>query len=105
MAAGGWSLDHEAVDLAGAFSGERHGQRGGGDDRQELRPLERRFLAGQVLSRVEPREELFARQGTDHIELEFRGFPGGKAIKDRRDRAGNAGTHQHHIDSGEHRPE
>ena len=41
MSAGGGALDHEAVDLAAALAGERERQRGGRDDREELRALER----------------------------------------------------------------
>ena len=103
MSAGGVALDDEAVHVSAGFSGQRHGERGRGDDAEELRTFDNRERAVAEGARVERGKEFFAGQRADDINFQLGRFAVRQPVQRAGNGARNAGAHEHVIHVGEHR--
>ena len=102
---GGFALDDEAVDLAAGFARERHGQRGRGDDAEEIRTFQRRGLATAKCRRVKGGMKFLAGQRAFDVNFQLDGFAARQPVQHTGDGAGNARAHQHIIHARKHRAE
>ena len=103
--AGDIPFNDEAIDPAVGFSSQGAGEGGGGDDRQKVRALQRRKVRAAEGPRIKSGHEFITGGRAGRVDPQLRGLAGGEPIEHTRNGAGNARSHQHVVDVGEHRPE